>query len=88
MPRSSPSKPRLSTGEAEPATLTVAEASERLGLSPRAVRRAIRAGQIEAIQIGRRWLVLREPLDAQLRGRRPERGDLGKLLGGGPPAET
>jgi excisionase family DNA binding protein len=39
-----------------------------LGLGVRATRRAIRAGKIQAIRVGRRWLVLREPFEKMLRG--------------------
>jgi excisionase family DNA binding protein len=49
-------------------TLSVEEAARMLGLGVRATRRAIRAGKIQAIRVGRRWLVLREPFEKMLRG--------------------
>jgi excisionase family DNA binding protein len=48
-------------------TLSLPEAAARLGISLKAARRAAQRGEIAAIQIGRRWLVLREPLEAMLR---------------------
>lgn len=53
----------------ERATLSIAEAARRLGLTVRATRKAAAAGEIPAIQIRRRWLVLREPFE-ELLGRR------------------
>jgi excisionase family DNA binding protein len=47
----------------------VPEAARRLGLSEKTVHRAIRRGEITAIRIGRRSLVLREPFEELLRGR-------------------
>lgn len=47
-------------------TLSLAEAAQRLGLTVRATRNAARAGEIPAVRIGRRWLVLRGPLEAML----------------------
>lgn len=48
-------------------TLSIAETSQRLGLSRKAVRTAITTGEIQAVKIGRRWLVLRAPLEDMLR---------------------
>lgn len=48
-------------------TIGIAEAARRLGLTPKATRRAALSGEIPAIKIGRRWLVLREPFEGLLR---------------------
>lgn len=48
-------------------TLGIEEAARRLGLTPKATRRAAISGEIPAIKIGRRWLILREPFDGLLR---------------------
>jgi excisionase family DNA binding protein len=56
---------------ADRGTLSLDEAAKRLGLSVRAVRRAIATGEIQAIRIGRRWLVLRSPLEQMLAGGSP-----------------
>ncbi len=49
-------------------TLTVLEASRRLGLSLGVAYRAANAGEIPAVRIGGRILVLRRPLDRLLSG--------------------
>ena len=48
-------------------TIGIAEAARRLGLTAKATRRAAVLGDIPAIRIGRRWLVLREPFEGLLR---------------------
>lgn len=49
-------------------TMSVREASELLDLDPRTVSKAIEEGTIPAMKIGRRILVLREPLMRMLSG--------------------
>ena len=51
-----------------PRTASVTEASQLLGLSKATVYRAIHAGDIPAIRIGGRLLVLRAHLERMLRG--------------------
>ena len=51
-----------------PATLTLQEASNRLGRSLKAIRRAAEAGELPVIRWGRTYLVLREPFERLLRG--------------------
>jgi excisionase family DNA binding protein len=46
----------------------MAEAAARLGLSVKATRRAALTGELPAIRVGRRWLMLREPFEALLKG--------------------
>ena len=46
--------------------ITVKETSEKLDLSLNATYQAIRAGQIPAIRIGRRWLVPDHALEQML----------------------
>jgi excisionase family DNA binding protein len=55
-----------STGSHERATLSIAEAAKRLGLTESATRKAAASGQLQTIRFGRRWLVLKAPLDALL----------------------
>jgi excisionase family DNA binding protein len=43
--------------------LTLAEAAHRVGLSPRALRRAVNEGRLQGEQVGGRWLVRPEALD-------------------------
>lgn len=62
------SAPLRSAAASGKATMTIAEAATRLGLSIKATRKAALAGQVPAIRIGRRWLVLRDPLEAMLAG--------------------
>lgn len=66
-PRSSAGEP--AAGADSRATLSLAEAAIKLGLSLKATRRAAMIGQIPTIRIGRRWLVLRAPLEALLSGK-------------------
>jgi excisionase family DNA binding protein len=47
-------------------TLSIAEVAKRLGLSPRATRKAVVRGEVPAIRIGRRLLVLRAPFEELL----------------------
>lgn len=59
------------TASNQRATLSLSEAAELLGLSRKATRKAGKAGEIPAIQIGRRLLILREPLESLLTGQSP-----------------
>ena len=47
-------------------TVTVAEASRRLGLGRNATYEAVRKGEVPAIRIGKRWLVPTAALDRLL----------------------
>lgn len=71
-----PKRLRPSTAELDRGTYTLAEAAKRLGLSLRATRKAAASGQIAAVQIGRRWLVFKDDLEALLSSRRPKGGDM------------
>lgn len=53
---------------AEKPVLTLAETGNIMGLDHRTVSKAIEDGTIKAVKIGRRTLVLREPLMRMLRG--------------------
>lgn len=53
---------------AEKPIMTVAETGRLLGCDARTVSRAIEDGTIKSVKIGRRILVLREPLMRMLRG--------------------
>jgi excisionase family DNA binding protein len=57
----------VSSESAQRGTMSLTEAAQRLGLSVKATRKAAKAGEIPAIQIGRRLLVLRDPLESMLR---------------------
>jgi len=48
--------------------LTTAEVAEVLRCSPDAVIRRIREGSLDAIQVGRRWLVARKTIERMLAG--------------------
>jgi excisionase family DNA binding protein len=50
----------------EPRTLTVDEAARELGIGRNQAYEAARRGEIPTIRIGKRWLVLREPLKRML----------------------
>lgn len=55
--------------------LTVAEAAELWGVSPRRVRRLIEEGRVAARKVGRDHLILQsEPPEPQKRGRKPKTG--------------
>ena len=43
-------------------TLDRREAAELLGVSPRTIEAALKAGQLPTVRIGKRQLILREPL--------------------------
>ncbi len=47
-------------------TISVADAAQILGLSKLTVRRQVKAGRLPAIRLGRKILLLREPLMAML----------------------
>ena len=64
----STSEQTAAPGEARE-TLTIDEASQRLGVSVKVTRKAAKAGEIPAIRIGRRLLVLRGPFEDLLRSR-------------------
>ncbi len=49
-------------------TLDRREAAELLGVSRRTVEEALRQGQLKTLVIGRRKLILREPLVKSLKG--------------------
>ena len=61
--------PVLSESQLERGTLYLSEAAARLGISVKAARRAVLAGEIAAIRIGRRWLILRGPFEDMLQSR-------------------
>ena len=46
----------------EPKTQSVDDAAKALGIGRNQAYEAVRRGDIPAIRIGKRWLVLREPL--------------------------
>ncbi len=52
-------------------TLSVREAAARLGVSLPTLYAAIRSGQVPALRIRGRVLVLRKPFERLLRGERP-----------------
>ena len=52
----------------KPKTQTIDEAASELGIGRNQAYEAVRRGDIPAIQIGKRWLVLREPLKRMLGG--------------------
>jgi excisionase family DNA binding protein len=58
----------LTTPEHKPerATLTVDEAGTLLGLSRSTAYRAVQAGQLPAIRVGRRWLIPRAAIERLL----------------------
>ena len=56
---------------AEPETVSVPVFSQQLGIDPRTVRRAIAAGDIRCVRIGRRWLIPVAELDRLLAGALP-----------------
>lgn len=49
-------------------TLRIEAAAHRLGISVQAAREAAERGEIPAVRIGRRWLVLKLALDRLLGG--------------------
>lgn len=51
--------------------ISVEEAARLLGIAKGTAYRAVRAGQLPAIRIGRRWIVPRRALDAMLSGKAP-----------------
>jgi excisionase family DNA binding protein len=50
----------------EPEHYTTTEAAERLRIKPDSVARKIKRGQLEAIKVGKHWLIRKETLDALL----------------------
>jgi excisionase family DNA binding protein len=61
--------------EAENAkTLSIREAAERLGVTPETARTAARRGDLPAIRVGSRLLILREPFERLLSGHAPTVG--------------
>ena len=61
-----------SKSPAEPETLSVPEAAQRLGVSVKTLHRAIARREIPVVKIGRRALVLRRPFDEMLSGAKKE----------------
>lgn len=53
---------------AEPVFFTVEEVAEVIRILPEAVRRKIRAGEIRAFKIGRRWLIRHDEMQRLQRG--------------------
>ena len=53
----------------EPKTQTIAEAAQELGIGRNQAYEAAKRGEIPTIKIGKRILVLREPLKRMLLGR-------------------
>ena len=49
-------------------TMTVDAAAKRMGIGRNRAYEAAHAGQIPAVRIGKRYMVLREPLERMLRG--------------------
>ncbi|MDE2482157.1 MAG: helix-turn-helix domain-containing protein [bacterium] len=49
-------------------TLSLGDAAALLGVSIGAARRAAQQGQIPALRFGRRWRILRQPLERLLAG--------------------
>jgi excisionase family DNA binding protein len=58
----------LKSAESERLTMDVADAAPLLGISEAATYRAANAGQIPALKVGNRILVLREPFMRLLKG--------------------
>jgi len=52
-------------------TMTVDQAATRLNIGRNQAYEAARTGQIPVMRIGKRYLVLREPLERMLRGEGP-----------------
>ena len=52
----------------EPKTLSIDDTAKELGIGRNQTYEAARRGEIPAIRIGKRWLVLREPLKRMLEG--------------------
>jgi excisionase family DNA binding protein len=50
------------------ATLTVDEAGQRLGISRNHAYEAVRRGELPALRIGHRWLILAGPFERMLSG--------------------
>ena len=75
-------------GAAQMAGLTVRAAAERLGVTPEAVRLAIRRGRLAAVRAGGAWMVPEDALAAYQKGRRRNRigmdPGLAALLGPAP----
>jgi excisionase family DNA binding protein len=53
-------------------TYTVEEAGQLLGIGRNQAYEAARNKQLPAVRIGKRWLVLKEPLDRMLEGSIPQ----------------
>ena len=68
-------------------TLSTKDAAKRLGVSVRALRRALQAGDLPAVRINRRWRVLRLPLEKLLLGEsdlaNPSHQDVGQAKNDG-----
>lgn len=55
--------------EQQAPTLTIAQTAKKLGLGKNQTYAAAKRGELPTIRIGKRWLVLREPLERILEGR-------------------
>jgi excisionase family DNA binding protein len=58
--------PMLATEKPKPATVTVAEAAQLLGVHEKTARRAVKNGGIPSLRVGRRVLIPRRQLLALL----------------------
>lgn len=52
-------------------TMSVEKAGEKLGICYAVALKAAKSGELPSIRIGKRFLVLREPLLKMLEGKRP-----------------
>jgi excisionase family DNA binding protein len=67
MKRGDMAKRETKAAERSP-TMSVDDAADMLGVGRNQAYAATKAGQIPAIRVGKRWLVLRLPLERMLRG--------------------
>jgi excisionase family DNA binding protein len=56
----------------EPEHYTVAEVAIKLRMTPDGVVKRIKRGDLEAIHVGKRWLIRKEVVDALLQPRAPQ----------------
>lgn len=61
-------KKRQAKGQEAKPTMTVDAAARRMGIGRNRAYEAVHAGQIPAVKIGQRYMVLTEPLERMLRG--------------------
>jgi excisionase family DNA binding protein len=50
----------------DPELYTTAEAAEILRMKPDSVARKIKRGQLQAVKVGKQWLIRKDTLDAML----------------------